>query len=61
MVTAMNPTTGKAIARVRTASLEEYAGCISAMEGARRVWGSTPAPRRGEIVRLIGIALREKR
>ena len=49
------------IARVRTASLAEYESCIAGMDAARRSWAMTPAPRRGEIVRLIGAALRDKR
>jgi hypothetical protein len=31
------------------------------MTAARKAWASTPAPARGEVVRKLGLKLREKR
>lgn len=59
-LTALNPTTGKPIARVRQATAEEYEECIVAMQAASREWQLTPMPKRGDIVRQIGDALRLK-
>jgi aldehyde dehydrogenase family 7 protein A1 len=55
------PATGKAIARVRQATAEEYESCMTASMAARKNWAEMPAPARGEIVRQIGDALRVKR
>eukprot|EP01112_Ceratiomyxa_fruticulosa_P012609 TRINITY_DN34_c0_g1_i2.p1 TRINITY_DN34_c0_g1~~TRINITY_DN34_c0_g1_i2.p1 ORF type:complete len:510 (-),score=123.20 TRINITY_DN34_c0_g1_i2:61-1590(-) len=60
LLTSYNPTTGKPIARVRQATPEEYEECIKSMEAAMANWQVTPAPKRGEIVRQIGEALRAK-
>jgi acyl-CoA reductase-like NAD-dependent aldehyde dehydrogenase len=121
LAVSVNPTTGKAIATVRQATVEEYESCITAMAAAQEMWQlvrvatawcgavtpvanaaarrrrrccarcllssracllawrgvawpcdvttflprwlpcQMPAPKRGEIVRQIGDALREKR
>jgi len=61
MHTAMNPTTGKPIARVRLASVSDYRACIQAVNKEKERWAKTPAPVRGEVVRQIGMALREKK
>ena len=58
--TAVNPATGKAIARVHTATPEEYDACLDAMNAARDAWALVPAPKRGDIVRQIGAAMRAK-
>lgn len=60
-VTTYNPTTGAPIARVRQTTPAEYEECIQAMEAAKRDWQLTPAPKRGDIVRQIGDALRKKK
>lgn len=56
-----NPHNGKAIAAVRSATPEEYEETISKMQEAQKLWRAKPAPFRGEIVRQIGEAFREKR
>jgi aldehyde dehydrogenase family 7 protein A1 len=61
VVTSINPHTNKPIASVRTASLQEYQECITAMATEKAKWVVTPAPVRGEIVRQIGEALRAKK
>ncbi len=59
LVPSTNPTTGEAIAGVRLASLADYEACLQAMDEVTPRWKMLPAPKRGEIVRQIGEALRE--
>merc|ERR1712136_485187 len=54
------PTNGRPIARVRQASLDDYNLGVGKAWEAWNVWAEVPAPKRGEIVRQIGDALREK-
>ncbi len=56
-----SPIDGKEIARVRTASETDYEYVVEKAEGAFRSWRTTPAPKRGEIVREIGQRLRDKK
>jgi aldehyde dehydrogenase (NAD+) len=58
---SVNPATGEPIARVKMAGREEYERAVVAAERAFAAWRTTPAPKRGEIVRQIGNALREKK
>eukprot|EP00744_Colponema_vietnamica_P000833 GILI01001445.1.p1 GENE.GILI01001445.1~~GILI01001445.1.p1 ORF type:complete len:524 (+),score=207.97 GILI01001445.1:48-1574(+) len=60
-LTSYNPSTGAAIATVRAATVEEYEQTVLAVEAAKNDWMLTPAPLRGEIVRQIGNAIREKK
>jgi acyl-CoA reductase-like NAD-dependent aldehyde dehydrogenase len=55
----VNPSNGKVIARVKGASKAEYESTISAMLKVKDQWQTTPAPRRGDIVREIGMELRK--
>jgi len=56
-----NPATGEAIASVTQASEADYEKVMEASREAFRRWRMLPAPQRGEYVRLIGNALREKK
>lgn len=56
-----NPTTGDTIATVRQASTEEYDRVVENSTDAFQRWRMLPAPKRGEYVRLLGHALREKK
>jgi aldehyde dehydrogenase (NAD+) len=58
---AVTPITGETLARVRTASRDEYERVSEAAAAAFREWRMVPAPRRGEIVRRIGEALRREK
>lgn len=60
-LTAINPTTNEPIAVVRTATAAQVNECVEAMESERVRWTKTPGPVRGEIVRQLGVALREKK
>ncbi len=55
---SINPTTGKPIASVRTATAADYERVIAAATEAAAAWRRVPAPKRGEVVRLIGEELR---
>jgi aldehyde dehydrogenase (NAD+) len=53
-----NPATGEPLARVRAATAEDYEKVISSAAATARQWAAVPAPKRGELVRRIGEALR---
>ncbi|MFC2103031.1 aldehyde dehydrogenase family protein [Bacteroidota bacterium] len=54
-----SPVNGKQIASVYQASEQDYNKIIKTAERAFLKWREVPAPRRGEIVRQIGLRLRE--
>lgn len=56
---AVNPNSGKQLARVQWASKADYDQAISVMLKARHEWMNTPAPARGEVVRKLGEAFRK--
>jgi aldehyde dehydrogenase (NAD+) len=56
-----DPTTGTELARVRTASAADYAAVSKATQEAFRRWRTIPAPVRGQTVRELGDALRERK
>jgi aldehyde dehydrogenase (NAD+) len=55
------PITGETIATVRANSPQEAAAAIDRAHQAFLVWRNVPAPRRGELVRLLGEELRAAR
>ena len=59
-MTSYCPANNRPIATVTTGNLSDYESCVRAAEAAWAEWALTPAPKRGEIVRQIGEALREK-
>ncbi len=58
VISSINPASGEAIARVRTASPGEYEDIVAAAREAFHLWRAIPAPQRGEAVRLCAEALR---
>jgi aldehyde dehydrogenase (NAD+) len=54
-----NPTTGEIIAEVVQATPATYDRVIENASGSFRTWRMTPAPKRGELIRDLGNALRE--
>jgi aldehyde dehydrogenase (NAD+) len=54
-----NPATGEPIARVRQALAADYEAVMQAATRRFETWRAVPAPRRGEIIRALGNALRE--
>ncbi len=57
----LNPTSGEELAGIRAATLPEYDRVVDAAQMAFIEWRQLPAPKRGEYVRRIGDALRDKR
>ena len=55
------PGTGELIGRVKQATEDDYEAVVAAAHEAFLRWRDVPAPKRGEIVRQIGEALREKK
>jgi aldehyde dehydrogenase (NAD+) len=53
-----SPVDGAEVARVRETAPQEMAAIIGRAELAFRTWRQVPAPRRGELVRLLGEELR---
>jgi aldehyde dehydrogenase (NAD+) len=56
---SVSPIDGQDIARVKNATLDDYETVIRAAREAFFCWRNIPAPKRGEVVRQIGLALRE--
>ena len=57
--TVFSPVDGKVIAKVKFASAADYDITIKKAQEAFPLWRSWPAPKRGEIIRQLGEALRE--
>ncbi|THD07216.1 L-piperidine-6-carboxylate dehydrogenase [Rhodanobacter lindaniclasticus] len=55
----VNPATGEVIATVHASSAADYETIVKRAQEAFKVWRTTPAPQRGEAVRLCGEALRK--
>jgi len=54
----VNPTTGEVLGRVQASSQADYDTIIERAQTVYKVWRTTPAPRRGEAIRLCADALR---
>lgn len=54
----ISPADGRSIARVQQATGKDYEDTVKLAQEAFNTWRMVPAPKRGEIVRLIGNALR---
>ena len=55
----VNPATGEVIAAVHATGKADYEAIIERAQAAYAIWRTTPAPRRGEAVRICGEALRK--
>ncbi len=58
---SLNPATGELIASVYQCSEEAYEKVVAEADAAFKEWSQVPAPVRGELVRKMGVALREKK
>ncbi len=58
LIESYSPVDGKLIAAVQTANKSDYEAVIVKAQSAFLEWRTWPAPKRGEIVRQIGDALR---
>jgi aldehyde dehydrogenase (NAD+) len=56
-----NPATGQPLPSVRTASVADYERVVTRAGHAFQNWRMIPPPRRGEVVRQIGVALRARK
>lgn len=56
---SINPTDGVVLARVQASSQSDYDSIVERAQAAFAVWRTTPAPRRGEAIRLCADALRK--
>ena len=56
-----NPATGELIASVYQCDVDSYEKVVAASVTAFKEWRQVPAPVRGELVRKMGVALREKK
>jgi aldehyde dehydrogenase (NAD+) len=54
-----SPIDGKEIAKIKNATIEDYEMVVAKAQEAFKIWREIPAPNRGEIVRQIGLALRD--
>jgi len=58
VIEPVNPTTGEVLGRVQASSRADYDTIIERAQAVYKVWRTTPAPRRGEAIRLCADALR---
>ena len=58
-IESVSPIDGKVLAKVRTATTGEYEKCVERAQTAFQTWQQLPAPKRGEIIRQFGNALRD--
>lgn len=54
-----SPTDGKHIASVYQASAKDFESILNTADEAFKMWRKVPAPKRGEVVRQIGVRLRD--
>jgi len=58
---SVSPADGEIIGSVAVATAEEYEQVVVKAEAAFKEWRQVPAPKRGEVVRQIGEALRKNK
>jgi len=61
MISSSSPVDGKKIGQVSITSQADYEEVVQTAQAAFKVWRKLPAPKRGEIVRQYGDALRAKK
>jgi len=59
ITTSVSPIDNTEIAKVRNATIQDYEKVVKTAEEAFKIWREVPAPQRGEIVRQIGLAIRD--
>ncbi|GAA5828372.1 hypothetical protein JCM11251_006218 [Rhodosporidiobolus azoricus] len=60
LTTSYNPATGEELAQIRTASKEDVDSALKAARAAQKEWRDVPAPKRGEVLRQVRVALNER-
>jgi len=61
VIESKNPATGEVLATVHACSVGDYEAIIRASQQAFAEWQTVPAPKRGELIRKIGMAIRDKK
>ena len=61
LIASISPIDGREIAKIRCADKNDYEDVVSRSVEAFQTWRMLPAPKRGEIVRRIGNALRSRK
>lgn len=59
LLDSINPSNSESLGKVSLCSTEDYNKVLSQAQTAAQQWRQIPAPKRGELVRLMGEALRE--
>src|SRR6185437_6133574 len=59
VINSVSPVDGKVLGSVRMATPEEYELSMKRATAAFQKWQTVPAPKRGELIRQLGNALRE--
>ena len=60
-IDTFNPASGERLAQVHSASQADYDTIVERAQAAFEIWRTTPAPRRGEAIRLCADALRRNK
>ena len=58
LITSYNPTTGEPIAKFQPATPQVYEQVVAKAQNAFQTWRMMPAPKRGDLIRELGIVLR---
>jgi len=58
-IDVISPINGRPIARLRQGNKDDYERVVRSTQEAFKVWRKVPAPKRGEIVRQLGVELRK--
>src|SRR5207302_5436036 len=61
LLEGVSPIDGRVLARIHTATAAEYEQVITRAQDAFHAWQSVPGPKRGELVRQLGNALRQSK
>ncbi|HEX3800559.1 MAG TPA: aldehyde dehydrogenase family protein [Verrucomicrobiae bacterium] len=61
IIESVSPVDGKVLAKIRQATPAEYDLCVQRASSAFQKWQIIPAPKRGEIIRQLGNALRDSK
>lgn len=61
VIESVNPATGEVLGRVSRCSNADYEAIVQDAVNAFKQWRLVPAPKRGEVIRLIGQALRKEK
>jgi len=60
-VESVSPADGQAIGKIKLADKDDYEKVVEKAQEAFKEWRKVPAPQRGDIVRQMGLALRENK